>query len=149
MANRKSDNTRQWAKSMYIYENRTQQEIADATGVTRQTVIRWAKADKWDELKVSMTMTREEQIKSLQRQLSEINRTISERPAECGPRYASAREADIICKLTDAINKLENDIGIHDCVSVANRFIGWLRPVDPELTKTFVGVFDKFIRSLL
>ncbi len=149
MANKKSDNTRQWAKSMYIYENRTQQEIADAAGVTRATIIRWAKADKWDELKVSMTMTREEQIKSLQRQLSEINRTISERPAERGPRYASAREADVICKLTDAINKLENDIGIHDCVSVANRFIGWLRPVDPELTKTFVGAFDKFIRSLL
>ena len=87
MANTKSDNTRQWAKSMYKYENRTQQEIADAAGVSRQTIIRWAKADKWDELKVSMTMTREEQIKSLQRQLSEINKTISERKAEDGPRY--------------------------------------------------------------
>ena len=149
MAKSKSDNTRQWAKSMYIYENRTQQEIADAAGVSRQTIIRWAKADKWDELKVSMTMTREEQIKSLQRQLSEINKTISERKAEDGPRYANAKEADIICKLTDAINKLENDIGIHDCVSVANRFITWLRPVDAELTKTFAGVFDKFIKSLL
>ena len=149
MANSKSDNTRQWAKSMYIYENRTQQEIADAAGVSRQTIIRWANADKWDELKVSMTMTREEQIKSLQRQLSEINKTISERKAEDGPRYANAKEADIICKLTDAINKLENDIGIHDCVSVANRFITWLRPVDAELTKAFAGVFDKFIKSLL
>ena len=145
----KSDNTRQWAKSMYLYENRTQQEIADACGVTRQTIIRWAKADKWDELKVSMTMTREEQIKSLQRQLSEMNRSISERKAEDGPRYATPKEADIICKLTDAINKLETDIGIHDIVSVANRFIQWLRPTDPDLTKTFVGVFDKFIKSLL
>ena len=71
------------------------------------------------------------------------------RNAEYGPRYANAKEADIICKLTDAINKLENDIGIHDCVSVANRFITWLRPVDTELTKTFAGVFDKFIKSLL
>lgn len=145
-----TDNTRrQWARSMYIYENRTQQEIADAVGVSRQTIIRWAKADKWDELKVSMTMTREEQIKNLQRQLSEINRTISERLPEQGPRYANAREADIICKLTDAINKLENDVGIHDVVSVGNRFIQWLRPVDPELTKTFVGAFDKYIQSLL
>ena len=91
MANSKSDNTRQWAKSMYIYENRTQQEIADATGVSRQTIIRWAKADKWDELKVSMTMTREEQIKSLQRQLSEINKTISERKAEDGHAMPTPR----------------------------------------------------------
>lgn len=147
MAN--SDQARQWARSMYIYENRTQQEIAEAIGVSRQTVIRWAKADKWDEYKVSMTMTREEQIKNLQRQLSEINRCISERNEEAGPRYATAREADIICKLTDAINKLENDVGIHDVVSVANRFISWLRPVDLELTKTFAGAFDKFIKSLL
>lgn len=144
------DNTRrQWAKSMFLYENRTQQEIADAVGVSRQTIIRWAKADKWDELKVSMTMTREEQIKNLQRQLSEINNTIRDRKPEDGPRYATAREADIICKLTDAINKLENDVGIHDVVSVGNRFIQWLRPVDADLTKTFVGVFDKFIQSLL
>lgn len=144
------DNTRrQWAKSMFLYENRTQQEIADAVGVSRQTIIRWAKADKWDELKVSMTMTREEQIKNLQRQLSEINNTIRDRKPEDGPRYATAREADIICKLTDAINKLENDVGIHDVVSVGNRFIQWLRPVDPDLTKTFVGAFDKFIKSLL
>ena len=147
MAN--SEQARQWARSMYLYENRTQQEIAEAVGVSRQTIIRWAKADKWDEYKVSMTMTREEQIKNLQLQLSEINRTISERKEEDGPRYATAREADIICKLTDAINKLENDVGIHDVVSVANRFITWLRPVDLDLTKTFAGVFDKFIKSLL
>ena len=144
------DNTRlQWAKSMYLYENRTQQEIADTVGVSRQTVIRWIQKGKWDELKVSMTMTREEQIKNLQRQLSEINNTIRDRKPEDGPRYATAKEADIICKLTDAINKLENDVGIHDVVSVGNRFIQWLRPVDPDLTKTFVGAFDKFIKSLL
>lgn len=149
MGNTKSDNTRQWAKSMYLHENRTQQEIAEAVGVSRQTIIRWAKADKWDELKVSMTMTREEQIKNLHRQLLEINRTISERDPEEGQRYATPREADIICKLTDAINKLENDIGIHDVVSVGNRFIQWLRTIDIEQTKTFVGLFDKFIKSLL
>lgn len=149
MASTKSDNTRQWAKSLYIHENRTQQEIAEAVGVSRQTVIRWSKADKWEELKVSITMTREEQIKNLQLQLAEINRVISGRDPEEGQRFATPREADTICKLTDAINKLENDVGVHDIVSVANRFINWLRPVDPEQTKAFVGLFDKFIKSLL
>lgn len=149
MGNSKSDNTRQWARSMYLYENRTQQEIADAAGVSRQTVIRWAKADKWEEMKVSLTMTREEQIKNLHRQLAEINRTISERDTEDGPRYATPREADTISKLTDAINKLEKDVGIQDIVSAGNRFISWLRPVDLEMTKTFVGLYDKFIKSLL
>lgn len=147
MAKGNSDQTRQWARSMYIHENRTQQEIADTVGVSRQTVIRWAKADKWDEMKVSMTMTRESQIKNLYRQLSEINQAILDR--EDGKRFATSREADTIAKLTDSIKKLETEIGIHDVVSVAERFIGWLRPIDIEQTKTFVGLFDKFIKSLL
>lgn len=147
MAKGKSDQTRQWARSMYIHENRTQQEIADAIGVTRQTVIRWAKLDKWDEMKVSITMTREAQIKNTYRQLSEINQRILDRKE--GERFATSKEADTIAKLTDSIKKLETEIGIHDVVSVAERFIGWLRPIDIELTKTFVSLFDKFIKSLL
>lgn len=147
MAKGKSDQTRQWARSMYLHENRTQQEIADAVGVTRQTVARWAKLDKWDEMKVSLTMTRETQIKNMYRQLSEINQAILGR--EDGKRFATSKEADTIAKLTDSIKKLETEIGIHDVVSVAERFIGWLRPIDVDQTKTFVDLFDKFIKSLL
>ena len=141
----KSPQARQWAKSMYIHENRTQAEIAEVVGVSRQTIVKWCKDDKWDELKVSMTMTREAQIKNLYRQLSEIQQAILAR--EDGQRYANTREADTIAKLTDSIKKLETEVGIHDVVSVAERFVGWLRPIDLEQTKTFVGLFDKFIKS--
>ena len=149
MGTSKSDNTRQLARSLYIHENRTQQEIAEAVGVSRQTVIRWAKANKWDELKVSITLTREEQIKNLHRQIAEINRIIAERGAEDGPRHATTKEADIINKLSGAIEKLEKEVSVQDIVSVGNKFINWLRPIDLEQTKTFVGLFDKFIKSML
>ncbi len=149
MGTSKSDNTRQLARSLYIHENRTQQEIADAVGVSRQTVIRWAQADKWEEFKTSITLTREEQIKNLHRQIAEINRIIAERGAEDGPRHATTREADIINKLSGAIEKLEKEVSVQDIVSVGNKFIGWLRPIDLEQTKTFVGLFDKFIKSML
>lgn len=149
MGTSKSDNTRQLARSLYIHENRTQQEIADAVGVSRQTVIRWAQADKWEEFKTSITLTREEQIKNLHRQIAEINRIIAERGAEDGPRHATTKEADIINKLSGAIEKLEKEVSVQDIVSVGNKFIGWLRPIDLEQTKTFVGLFDKFIKSML
>ena len=100
-----SQQKRQWAMSMYIHENRTQEEIADVVGVSRQTIIRWAKADKWHEHKASLTMTREGQIQALQQQIVEINNNILQR--EDGQRYASPKEADTISKLTNAINKLE------------------------------------------
>ncbi len=147
MTKMNSEQMRQWAMSMYLNENRTQAEIAEACGVSRQTIIRWAKADKWDEHKASLTMTREEQIKNLQRQIMEINNGILGR--EQGKRFASPKEADTIAKLTTAINKLETALGIHEIVSTAQRFIAWLRPVALELTKTFTRLFDKFIKSLM
>lgn len=142
-----SEQMRRWALTMYLNESRTQAEIAEACGVSRQTIIRWSKADKWDEHKVSMTMTREEQIKNLQRQIVEINNNILDR--EQGKRFATPKEADTIAKLTTAVNKLETELGIHEIVSTAQRFIAWLRPVDLELTKTFTRLFDKFIKSLM
>ena len=147
MTKMNSEQMRQWAMSMYMNENRTQAEIAEACGVSRQTIIRWAKSDKWDEHKASLTMTREEQIKNLQRQIMEINNGILGR--EQGKRFATPKEADTIAKLTAAINKIETELGIHEIVSTAQRFIAWLRPVDLELTKTFTRLFDKFIKSLL
>ena len=36
----KSPQARQWAKSMYIHENRTQAEIAEVVGVSRQTIVK-------------------------------------------------------------------------------------------------------------
>ena len=142
-----SEQMRRWALTMYLNENRTQAEIAEACGVSRQTVIRWAKTDKWDEHKASLTMTREEQIKNLQRQIVEINNNIIGR--DKGERFATPKEADTIAKLTTSINKLETELGIHEIVSTAQRFIAWLRPVDLELTKTFTRLFDKFIKSLM
>lgn len=147
MNNMTSKQKRQWAMSMYIHENRTQEEIADVVEVSRQTIIRWAKADKWHEHKASLTMTREGQIQALQQQIVEINNNILQR--EEGKRFASPKEADTIAKLTNAINKLETDAGIHDVVSVAQRFIAWLRPVDLDLTKRFTQLFDSFINSLM
>ena len=142
-----SEQMRRWALSMYLNESRTQAEIAEACGVSRQTIIRWAKADKWDEHKASMTMTREEQIKNLQRQIVEMNNNILDR--EQGQRFATPAEADTISKLTNSINKLETELGIHEIVNTAQRFIAWLRPIALDLTKTFVKLFDKFIKSLM
>ena len=147
MANMSSEPLRRRARSLYLTENRSQAEFAEACGVSRQTVIRWAKADKWDEHKASLTMTREEQIKNLQRQIMEINNVILGR--EQGQRFATPKEAAAIAKLTNAIGKLETELGIHEAGSTAQRFVAWLRPVDPALTKTFAGLFDKFLKSLM
>ena len=91
---------KEWAKTLYLKENLTQQEIADRVGVARVTVNRWIADGKWEKQKVGLTLTREEQVSNLYRQVAEINSKIAEKPE--GERFANSTEADILGKLSAA-----------------------------------------------
>ena len=147
MAKLTTKQKKEWAKTLYLKENLTQQEIADKVGVARQTVIRWVQKEKWEELKTSLTLTREEQIANLYRQVAEINGVIVQRPE--GERFANSKEADILGKLAAAINKMETDVGIKDICEVGTKFADWLRMVDLERAKEFVSLYDAFIKDRL
>lgn len=138
---------KEYAGMLYLKENLTQQEIAEKVGVSRVTIGKWMKAEKWEERKVGVTLTREEQISNLHRQVAEINKVIAER--ESGKRYATPSEADTLGKLASAIRKMESDVGIADIISVGMRFINWLRPVDMTKAKEFTGLWDLFIKDTL
>lgn len=140
-----SQQKKEWALSLFIKDNLTQAEIAEKVGVSRQTVNRWASAEKWEERRVGVTMTREQQIGNLYKQIAEINRVIASRPE--GQRFATAAEADSITKLTTAIKKLETDAGIADIISVGIKFINWLRPYDLDKSKEFLKLWDAFIKD--
>lgn len=68
----KSEQRKELAKLLYTKEHLLQKEIAERVGVTPQTVNRWVKRESWDKLRVSITITKEEQIKNLYNQLSEM-----------------------------------------------------------------------------
>jgi transcriptional regulator with XRE-family HTH domain len=138
---------KEWAGTLFIKENLTQQEIADKVGVSRQTVSRWAKDEKWEERKVGITLTREQQISNLHRQIKEINRAIEGREAD--KRYATPAEADTINKLSSAIKKLETDVGVGETISVGMKFITWLRSFDVDRSKEFLKLWDAFIKDSL
>ena len=147
MADLTTQQKKDYARTLYLKDNLTQQEIADKVGVSRKTVNRWVIAEKWEEMKVGMTLTREQQVASLHRQVAEINRMISER--EEGKRYASPPEADTLGKLAAAIKKMETDVGIADIISVGMKFVNWLRPFDLEKSKEFLRLWDSFIKDSL
>ncbi len=138
---------KEWAKTLYLRENLTQQEIADRVGCSRVTVSNWVRAGKWEEQKVGITLTRQEQVANLYRQVAEINRTIAERPE--GERFATSKEADILGKLAAAISKMEQEIGIADTISVLTGLIEWLRPHDIEKAKEITRIADAYIKDKL
>lgn len=139
-------NKKEIAKTLFINGNYTYEEIAEKVGTTRQTISRWVKEGGWEEIKASVMITPEQIIAQINRQLMEINAAINAR--EEGKRFATAKEADALAKLAGAVKKLENDIGVPDCVSVAMRFIAWLRPLDLEAAKNFSSLFDAFIKDM-
>lgn len=138
---------KEWAKTLYLKENLTQQEIADRVGVSRVSVSNWVRSGKWEEQRVGITLTREEQIRSLYRQVAEMNKAIEGRPE--GERFATSAEADVIGKLSKSIKQMETEVGIADVISVLTRFLEFLRPIDLEKAKDVTKLADAFIKSIL
>ncbi len=136
-----------WAKMLYTKETLTQAEIAERVGVSRITVNNWINKGNWEHLKVSVTITREEQLKNLYRQLAELNVSISERPQ--GERFPNTAEADTISKLSNAIKKMETEVGLADIISVFTDLLKWLRASDPGQAKEITPLLDAFVKSKL
>lgn len=147
MADLTNAQKKEWAKTLYLRENLTQQEIAERVGVSRVTVSNWVRAGKWEEQKAGLTLTRQEQVANLYRQVAEINRVISTR-AE-GERYPNSKEADILGKLSAAIRNMEQEVGIADIISVLTSFIEWLRPLDLDKAKELTRLADAYIKDKL
>lgn len=147
MAELTNQQKKDWAKTLYLRENLTQQEIADRVGVSRVSVSNWIRTGKWEEQRTALTLTREEQVRALYRQVAAINKAIEERPE--GERFATTTEADIIGKLSKSIKQMETEVGIADIVSVSTKFIEFLRPIDLEKAKEVTRLVDAFIKSVL
>lgn len=133
------------AKTLYLKEHVTQAEVARRVGVSCQTISRWVKKEKWEQLKASVTLTREEQLTNLYRQVAEINRAIAERPE--GERFATTKEADIIGKLAAAIERMEEETGIACIVSVSKGFLEWLRKNDLKKAQEMSRYFEMYIKD--
>lgn len=103
MAELTSRQKKDFARTIYLNEELTHAEIAERVGVKRQTVSRWVGEGNWERYKVSITMTREEQLKNLYLQLAELNNAINGRPE--GERFASTAESDTIAKITGSIKR--------------------------------------------
>ena len=147
MGNLSNRQKRELARVLFCKENLTMQETAEKVEVSRQTLSRWAKEDKWEEQKVCITLTKEEQIKSIYRQIAEINKAILAR--EDGARFATIAEADAISKLSAAIKKMEGESGVADIISVGIRFIEWVRRADVSRAKEFAEWWDLFVKDQL
>ena len=140
-------NKKDIAKDLYLKGGCTQEEIAAKVGTTRQTVSRWAREGKWEELRASFTISTENILAGMIRQVSEIQNQANARKE--GERSFTSKEADTVVKITSAIKKLQNDAGITDIVNVGIKFTNWLRGIDIEKAKEYNELWELFIKDQL
>ena len=121
-------------------------EIAERVGVSRVTVNKWINAENWEHLKVSVTITKEEQLKNLYRQLAELNGKIAQR--EQGQRFPNAAEADT--SPSWQTHQEDGNGGRTGGYHVrVRRPAQWLRTYDAEQAKQVCPLLDAFVKSKL
>jgi DNA-binding XRE family transcriptional regulator len=69
-----------FAKVLFVNDNVSQKEIASRLKVTEKTISKWIKEGDWDKLKVSMLVTKDNQLTGLYRQLENTMKEIEIRP---------------------------------------------------------------------
>lgn len=133
------------AKELYLHGDYTFEEIAAKVETVRQTIARWAREENWASLKASMTVGKDRTLKNLYAHVQSINDAILQR--EEGERTPTPKEADILSKLAAAINKMENESGIHEMVNAGIAFLSWLRGIDPQKAIEFTDLWDAFLKE--
>jgi predicted transcriptional regulator len=68
------------AKVLFVNEGVSQKEIADRLKVTEKTVSKWAKEGNWEKLKISLLVTKDNQLTGLYDQLQAVLDEIKTRP---------------------------------------------------------------------
>jgi transposase-like protein len=140
---------KEWAKLLYLKSDLNQKEIAVKVEVSEKTLSKWVndEHDNWEVLKSSYIITREQELRRIYIQISELNKCISMR--DDGQRYANSKEADILSKLGAAAKSLEHDASISETINVFKEFTEFVKEVDFAKAKDIVLLMDGFVKHKL
>lgn len=147
MSNLTIKQKKEWAQTLYVVERLSQKEIAKKVGVSEKTMSQWANKEKWDTLRVSVIISKEQQLNRLYAQINELNTAIEKR-AE-GERYAIKGEADTLVKLTSAAKDLEMQTGISETITVLKNLTNWVKVFDLPKAQDLVKLHDQFIQAII
>jgi transcriptional regulator with XRE-family HTH domain len=148
MARHTIQQKKEHAKLLYTVEGVTvQKELAERTGVSKTTINKWVNEENWEALRASVIITKENELKRMYMQITELNDAIMSR--EKGERFSTSKEADVLVKLTAAVRQLESDTSVADTIEVMKNFINFVRQDNYETAKNITNLADVFIKSLL
>lgn len=143
----KKKDSEDFAKMLYLdsTQNLTIKEIAERASVRPNTVSNWIKKGGWEKLRKSLLVTRQKMIGDLYDQLDWLNTDIKTREI----KVATSKESNTIAVLSTSIKRLETETSIAEIFEVGTTFLEFVKPIDFELYKKIIPLFDIFINSKL
>lgn len=132
---------------LYLKGGLTQAEIAERSGLSRQTISASIKKEKWDILKAETAMTDGEMLQEVRQQINEVKQEINSRPPD--KRKYTPADLDGLRKLYKTMKELRGEATVADMISFGEKFIAYVRPIDLEFTKRFTDLYDAFIKDNL
>ena len=137
------------AKAFFLSDkNVTQKEVAKKIGVTEATICKWAADEKWNELRDSIVLTRDEQLQRLYKQLREFNDFIESKEEKM--RFPTSKEADALRKITKSIKDLEVELSIPETLEIIKKFLDFIRPITSyDEAQQVRKLFDMYVKNAL
>jgi transposase-like protein len=130
----------EWAKLLYTQHNMSIKDVAQKVEVSEAELRYWIKEGRWDGIKKSLIITKEEQLDILYELLGSITARIKESEID------DTKDVDKVLKLTNSIKNLETETGVAEVIDVAKDFISWLQDEDPAEVVPATQRFNKFIK---
>ena len=111
---------KQTALDLYVNQSFTQQQIADAIGVTVRTIHNWIKQHAWDRLRIATHQAPALIADNFSSQLVELQNNIAAR--EPGKRIPTMQEMEIMRKLTVCIANTKKTVSLPQVTQMMRMF---------------------------
>lgn len=148
------DDKKQLARRLYMAGD-SQKEISERMGVSKQTLCRWVKDERWEELRAAQSITRPELINKI---LLSVNKMIDRALLESDDDNAGdmAGLADKLAKFASSIEKIDRKVSVVDKIESLMGFGKWLqyrievdKDIDVEFFRKVLKYQDMYVCELM
>jgi transcriptional regulator with XRE-family HTH domain len=134
-----------YALTLFLYSNKTQQEIAERVGVSENTLSTWKKDGDWEVLRGALTATKPQLVKDFYQQINLIKAGAVDAKGQA--RAMDLKEAQAIRLITKAIAEMDKTLTVDMYVQVMEEFVRWFYEAKADEAATFLPWLDRFMKQ--
>jgi DNA-binding XRE family transcriptional regulator len=128
------------AQHLYVDSGLSQKQIAEQLDISEKTISKWKTEDNWDKIRTARRITKSELINKIYKSMNAVMADSND-----VDRPLTSKEADIVSKLSNTLQKLEGQDTLSNHIHVLQQFFTWLKDIDLESAKTLSKYSKEFL----